>query len=1100
MSSHPNNWLLRLLCCALLLVGGSAVFAQKTSEEDVFLQLLRTELKRNYASLQYNKYPPYFLAYRVNKTEEHHVAANFGHIYDNSSSKTVFLAIELRVGNRETDNYHYLDQQSYSVKQVALPLDENPALLRKILQRETERAYRESVLKYADNLINATLYGRDSAEVFLFLPMDMDQYYEPPVADDHWNADDWVKWLRDCTSDASISTNVTNASAEVTYQINRNYLVNSESSFTVQNHTEARLNLHIEALTDNNTVEHLDYPFFAPLPELLPSAMQDYFHLMEVLINNVCNAPSQENLDCPIWLTDQAVVTLVHNLVGHSLENSADGLFFDKLQHKVLPENFSIISDPMKKSLHYKYLNGGYVFDDEGVKSQRMTLVNHGILENFLSMRTQRSQAYAPNGNARGKNGLPAARQSNLIVEVDNFLTKEQFDINFKDELRRQNLPYGIRIVKADVICDTNRDIITLCPTLCYKRLPDGTEQIVRDIRISASPQQWIDNLMAGGINFNSAAILCHSKGDELPTHCVSPDLLFRRLPVRHAPKPKTDHMIAHLSAIQTENDGDPSALFFQVAQDERDIDENLLKVGELNGPYYQDYLMTDAQVFTVESSEGSIFYANEKHVRKLVPRVLVGSDLFNNENLYEEYKSVPTVYEMSTDATYESFTRDFRAATEAEYRKAVRDFAIKEAVTQPAERQLVRERSDIVPTQVYGERGQSEDLLTMNNLEHFACDASAELAKHDFLECSGANIYIMTGYHYFWGSDKVNYSEPVEIIGVQLYGTVKQPNGQEFTDAKTIFLAHTGFLFNLQSIQPDIDDLLTHLEAMHKYGTRMNETYTGPVLVEGDAVGQIFAKMLLEEHPNLLAHREPAIGKYGMGDELTPDFEDYLDKIITSKNISVIANKSADEFGNASFCRNNQTDAEGAEAQEMELIRNGELIALMGNRNVTKSTPYSNGFQRIALNQEAGFSTRGTSRLDFAFKTTVPHGKLKSQLLKEAKKQGLKYAYIIRGLSDNSLENILPKTKEKPRIIMQLCRVDVRTGKETPVSNGCMDYCNFFLLNQIIAASKENTTHPVMMKVPGTSGSRDFPFAGVPTCIVAPDGILLKSAFLYHP
>lgn len=1097
MSSHPKNWLLRLLCCVLLLVGGMSVFAQTKPEEDEFLQLLRTELSRNYANLQYNKYPPYFLAYRVNKTEEYHVVANFGHIYDNSSSKTVFLTIELRVGNRETDNYHYLDQQSYLVKQVALPLDENPALVRKILQRETERAYRESVVKYADNLVNATLYGSDSAEAFLFLPMDMDQYYEPPIADDHWNTDDWVKRLRDCTSDASISTNVTNASAEVTYQINRNYLVNSESSFTVQNHTEARLNLHIEALTDNNTVEHLDYPFFAPLPELLPSAIQDYFHLMEVLINDICNAPSQENLDCPIWLTNQAVVTLVHNLLGHSLENPADGLFTGKLQRKVMPEGFSVISEPTKKSLFYKYLNGGYTFDDEGVKSQRMVLVNHGVLERFLSTRTQQSQAYAPNGSARGKNGLPAARQSNLIVDVDNPLTKEQFDINFKDELRRQNLPYGIRIVKADVICDTSSDMITICPTLCYKRFSDGTEQIIRDIRISASPQQWLDNLMAGGINLNSAAILCHSKGDELPTHCVSRDLLFRRLPVRCAPKPKSDRMIAHLSAIQMENDGDPSALFFQVAQDERDIDENLLNVGELNGPYYQDYLMTDAQIFTVEASEGSIFYSNEKNIRKLVPKVLIGNDLRNNENLYGETESLPSVYEMSTDDTYESFARDFRAATEAEYRKSVREFAIKESISQPFDNKSLRDRSDIIPTQVYGGRGQSVDLLTMNNLEHFACDASAELAKHDFLKNSGVNVYIMTGYHYFWGSDKVKYSQPVDIIGVQVYGAVKKSDGQLFTDSKMIFLPHTGTLFNQQSLKPAMDDLLTHLEAMHRYGVHMMETYDGPVLVEGVAVGQLLARVLLEENPNLLAHREPAIGKYGLDDELIPHFENHLDKMITSKNISVTANKSADEYGNATFCRHVRTDAEGTESQEMELIRNGELITLMGNRSVTKSTPYSNGFQQIAINQEAGFGTRGTSRLDFAFKTTVPHSKLKSQLLKEAKKQGLTYAYIVRCLCDNTLENTLPRIKEEPRMILQLYRVDVRTGKETPVSNGCMDYCNFFMLNQIVAVSKENSAYPVMMQVPGAKGTRDFPFAGVPTCIVAPDGILFKSVFI---
>lgn len=1094
MYSSPKEWLLRLLCCALLLAGGTSVFAQTKPEDDDFLQLLRTELQRNYGTLQYNKYPPYFLAYRVNKAEEHHIAANFGHIYDNSSSITVFLTIELRVGGHETDNYHYLDQQSYSVKQVALPLDENPALVRKILQRETERAYRESVLKYTENLVNATLYGSDSAEAFLFLPMDMDQYYEPPVLDDHWNADDWISRLRHCTSDASLSANVTNASAEVTYKINRNYLVNSESSFAVLNHTEARLNLHIESLAKDNTTEHLDFPYFASFPEQLPDAdmMESYFSLMEDYMTHICDAPLMENKDCPVWLSGLVASTLIHNLIGHAMENPDNSLFAGKLHQKVMPENFSIISDPLKETWNF-----GYTFDDEGVKSQRTTLVNHGVLESFLSTRTQRPGAYAPNGHARGNLGLPSARQSTLFVRVDNSLNEKECSSLIADELKRQNLEYGIFVANCDIICDTAKETITIYPTRCYRIYANGDTRAVRGVCISASPQQWLDNLIAGGPMCEEERILCHSRGDELSTYCVSPDLLFRRLPVRRAPKPKSDHMIAHLSATQTENDGDPFALFYQVAQDERDIDETLLKVGEMNAPYYQDYLMTDAEIYTVEASEGSVLYSNEKHVRKLVPKVLVGSDLFNNENLYGE--SVPAAYDMSTDDTYESFARDFRKATESEYRKAVRDFALKEAVTQPSDRKAVRERSDIIPTQVYGVRGQSSDPPTMNNLEHFVREASAELAKHDFLERSGVNLYVMTGYHYFWGSDKVKYSEPVEIIGVQLCGTVKQPDGQEFTGAGTVFLPGSSFLFNLQSIEPEIGNLLAYLETMHKFGARMLETYNGPVLVEGDAVGQLLAKALLEERPNLLAHREPAVEKYSMGDESTSNYEDCLDKIITSKKISVTANKSADEFGTAAFCRHCQNDAEGAGAQETEIIRNGELVALMGNRTITKSTPYSNGFQQIAINQEAGFGTRGTSRLDFLFKTTVPHSKLKNQLLSEAKKQGLSYAYIIRRLYDNTLQNIVGLSGTQGTPILQLYRVDVRTGNETPVANANLSLCNFFVLNQITAASKENAAYPEMVDVRGVAGSRDFPFAGFPTCIVAPDGLLLKSAFL-HP
>ena len=1094
MSSYPKVWLLRFLCCALLWVGGMTVFAQTKSQDDELLQLLRTELQRNYGVLQDNQYPPYFLAYRVNKTEEHHVAANFGHIYDNSSSKTVFLTIELRVGKRETDSYHYLDHQRYSVKQVALPLDENPALVRKILQRETERAYRESVLQYTDNLVNATLHGSDSAETFLFLPMDMDQYYEPPVSDDHWNADDWVNWLRHCTSDASLSPNVTNASAEVTYKINRNYLVNSESSFTVQNHTEAWLNLHIESLAKDNTTEHLDFPYFASFPEQLPDAdmMESYFSLMEDYMTHICDAPVMENKDCPVLLSGLVASTLMHNLIGHTMENPDNGLFAGKLHQKVMPENFSIISDPLKETWNF-----GYTFDDEGVKSQRTTLINHGVLERFLSTRTQRPGAYTPNGHARGNLRLPSARQSTLFVRVDNSLNEEECSSLIADELKRQNLEYGIFVANCDIICDTAKETITIYPTRCYRIYANGDTRAVRGVCISASPQQWLDNLIAGGPMCEEERILCHSKGDELSTYCVSPDLLFRRLPVRRTPKPNSDRMIAHLSTTQTENDGDPFALFFQVAQDERDIDENLLKVGELNTPYYQNYLMTDAQIFTVEASEGSIFYANQKDVRKLVPKVLVGNDLFNNENLYDETKSIPSAYEMSTDNSYESFARDFRAATESEYRKAVRDFAIKKALAQPIDGKSVRERSDILPAEIFGETGESVNLLTMNNLEHLACEASAKLANNSFLESSGVHLYVMTGYHYFWGSDKVKYSQPVEIIGVQLYGTIKLPDGQTFTDAKTVFLPHSGFLFNPQNLQEDIEELLSHLRKLSQNGACLTETYNGPVLVEGDAVGQLLAKALLEERPNLLAYKESTVEKHGHDNTTTPHFEDFLDKIITSKNISVTANKSADEFGTAAFCRHYQTDAEGAEAQETEIIRNGELITLMGNRTITKSTPYSNGFQQIAINQEAGFGTRGASRLDFSFNTTVPHSKLKGQLLKEAKKQGLSYTYIIRRLYDNTLETVVDFPRAQGTPILQLYRVDVRSGQETPVTDANLSSCNFFVLNQITAASKENAAYPVMVGVPGTSGSRDFPFAGVPTCIVAPKGILLQHTFL---
>ena len=70
MKRHPFIGLFCLLLAFVL-----PAKAQTTGGDDELLQLLRTELQRNYGALQYNQYPPYFLAYRVHKTEEHHVAS-----------------------------------------------------------------------------------------------------------------------------------------------------------------------------------------------------------------------------------------------------------------------------------------------------------------------------------------------------------------------------------------------------------------------------------------------------------------------------------------------------------------------------------------------------------------------------------------------------------------------------------------------------------------------------------------------------------------------------------------------------------------------------------------------------------------------------------------------------------------------------------------------------------------------------------------------------------------------------------------------------------------------------------------------------------------
>ena len=248
MYSSPKVWLLRIVCCALLLAGGMSVFAQNTPAEDELLQLLRQELSVQYDSLQHTDQPAYFMAYRVKETTEHHISANFGNIYENFSSKTIVLTIEIRIGTPETDNYHYLAHKTPYIKQILLPLDENTLLIKKILRNETQKAYQEAQIHYIENKFAQTLLDPgDEQEKFLHIRNDKDHYYEPPIQETHWNRGLLMQNLRHCTLTPHLE--LTEKSADITYRTTRKYLVNSENNYFVQNSSSSTLTLRVEGLT-----------------------------------------------------------------------------------------------------------------------------------------------------------------------------------------------------------------------------------------------------------------------------------------------------------------------------------------------------------------------------------------------------------------------------------------------------------------------------------------------------------------------------------------------------------------------------------------------------------------------------------------------------------------------------------------------------------------------------------------------------------------------------------------------------------------------------------------------------------------------------------
>lgn len=120
----------------------------------------------------------------------------------------------------------------------------------------------------------------------------------------------------------------------------------------------------------------------------------------------------------PVILSGSAGGTMIHEAVGHGLEadHAEEGLsvYSGRLGEKVASPLITVIDDPTLPHLY-----GSYELDDEGVPSERVVLIEKGILKNFLYDRfTALKFNKTPNGHGRRESfrELPIPRMANTFI------------------------------------------------------------------------------------------------------------------------------------------------------------------------------------------------------------------------------------------------------------------------------------------------------------------------------------------------------------------------------------------------------------------------------------------------------------------------------------------------------------------------------------------------------------------------------------------------------------------------------------------------------------------------------------------------------------
>lgn len=1028
-----NVILKKYLLCIVLVFILLPLKAQQNQESDSLMLLLKKEVKANFEKLSKRSVPAYFLSYRVENISNHYLESVFGSIHDKDNESSSVLVVEIRLGTPAFDNFHAHSESHIRHYSTPFPLEYNGKLMSKILSSTTEKAFVDASREYSKLKTTYSLSSENNNTEYLFESADRNSYFEP-ATNFYFDDEFWEEQARFYTSD--ISPFLNQASAKLSYTCKRSYFVSSEDVYITENQQYTYLDLFIEGFSTDNSNHHISYRYFSNIPSQLPDkyAVNLKLKQMEELVFQVVAADKFTSAECPVLFSTKVASLLFHNIVGHISENSDNLELLKSLSNKNL---LYVTSDPSLKSLNNQILSGYYIYDNEGVLGEQVNIVTKGLPVEILSGRTQNDASQKSNGHFRHS---PVV--SNMVVRTYNPLSHKELLEKMRQIIRESGQEYGLYVVDADIICNRS-ELLNIYPTVCYMVFSDNKPaKLIRNLKINCSAESFVKNILFMGDSLGSVAIKCNVLGKEVPSHSCAPELLLSSLKCSSY---QADNIYRYYKSVPPSFDIEEDNifdLFTEVAQKEHEKNLEELHTETQNAPYYSEFLFTDAKTYHIKSSEGSILISKENDLKSVSPRFLIGSDTFNNENLYEANNSDRNIYTLSDELNNQNLTRELSIICRKEYEEDLLQWNHKNTIiTQNIKNQL----PDRVSAQKVSERSEINwHFQNIDYLSNRISDISGKFVNHDFIQYSVVEFSACIGNAYFWNSENLVYSKPVSLIMLKLNAQVKDAIGNIISNEKEIIIDEFKNLFTQtadinnergQNIDKEIDKFISECKDLTK-SVLFEEDYYGPVLVQSEAVEQLLINTLVKGKTNIITHREPLLFSEENRKHLNyNDLEKKIDHIVTNNNITVTVNGDR----KSSYNR----DAEGVEIEKLEVIRNGELINLLNDCTPTKSIPHSNGGRIVAITKKGFITSKGVETLNFEFRKKISAKGIYNKFLKEASNKGFKYAYMIERMNQDGM-------------ITKLYRVDVKSREVQLVTGAKIPINDFYILRNIEVVSSE--------------------------------------------
>lgn len=477
------------------------------------------------------------------------------------------------------------------------------------------------------------------------------------------------------------------------------------------------------------------------------------------------------------------------------------------------------------------------------------------------------------------------------------------------------------------------------------------------------------------------------------------------------------------------------------------------LRLENMQSPFFISYTVRDFRTMQVSATLGSIVDSDEDHIRNHNVRVMVGDYKLTDENFRDaspggfQNTLLAGTDDLPLEDDYYGIRRALWIATDAVYKSASEKYERKKAAMEQQElSEEEKEQEDFsrAPVVKYQEPARKFN-EARSKWETIVKEISAVFKNYPDIYSSQIRCYFFYGDGYFINSEGTEVVQPLTLVYLFIDAETQAVDGEPLRDIISYIGSTPQDLPPINAIKPAAKDMAEQLVAL-RTAPVFEESYTGPVMVEDQAVGELISQQLFERAGGLLAFRTPIMagstpGRGGMNQSL----EDKIGTRILSRDLTLKAMPMLDEFSGVRLIGSCKVDEEGVKPpQEIVLVENGILKTLLSNRTPTVKIKESNGHDRPLISFGRFASSRlGPSVIFLTSSDGRARSDMKNELLQLAREEGLEYAIVVRKVMSLS----------RPILIY---RVYIEDGREELVRSAMLGRLSVSSLRRIYSASAE--------------------------------------------